>query len=160
MRRCDLSYLNQEVLSLNLGNTTVPFDRALPPLWSLSAWMKISLGVVWLKCAFHVCTDLLRIPHGLTKKNDIIYFYFNQIGPHFLTFFMLFLLFVASLQVFCCPDVWGMETWKCPLDGNFVVLKYLLTVYSWLINPCSLNHNGEFDLVWSLCFWIIWAVSD
>ena len=42
--------------------------KALPLLKFISIRMEISLGVVWLKSVFHVCTDLLRTPHGLTKK--------------------------------------------------------------------------------------------
>ena len=32
--------------------------------------MRISLGVVWLKCVFLVCTDPVRTPYGLTTKNE------------------------------------------------------------------------------------------
>lgn len=41
---------------------------------------------------------------------------------------MWFLLFLACLQGFCCLDVQEIETWKCPLDGNFVVLKHPPTI--------------------------------
>ena len=41
--------------------------RALSPLWSLLAIMRISLSVVWLKDAFHVCTNPLMTPHDLIK---------------------------------------------------------------------------------------------
>ena len=30
--------------------------------------MRISLSVVWFKCVFCVCTDLLKTPHGLIKN--------------------------------------------------------------------------------------------
>ena len=30
--------------------------------------MGTSLSVIWLKCVFRVCTGLLKISHGLTKK--------------------------------------------------------------------------------------------
>ena len=40
-------------------------------IWSLLAHMRINLDVVWLKDVFYMCIDLLRTPHGLTKKKHI-----------------------------------------------------------------------------------------
>ena len=40
-------------------------------LWSLLIRTRISLGVIWFKCAFCVCTVLLRIPHDLTKIKKV-----------------------------------------------------------------------------------------
>ena len=37
--------------------------RVLPPLWSIPTQIGISLGVVWLKGAFRVCTDPFKTPH-------------------------------------------------------------------------------------------------
>ena len=42
--------------------------RALPHLWSLLTRMRISQSVIWFKSVFHVCKDLLKTLHGLTKK--------------------------------------------------------------------------------------------
>ena len=43
------------------------YGRALSLLWSLSTDMRISLGVVWFKNVFRVCTGLLRTAHDLIK---------------------------------------------------------------------------------------------
>ena len=45
-------------------------DRVLPFLWSIPTRMRISLNVVWLKGVFHECTNPLKTPHGLIKKNN------------------------------------------------------------------------------------------
>ena len=51
-------------------NAIVLCSRVLPPLWFLLIRMRISRSVVWLKGTIGVCMNLLRIPHGLTKKKD------------------------------------------------------------------------------------------
>ena len=44
-------------------------DRVLSSLLSIPACMTISLGILWIKDAFLECTNLLKTPHGLIKKN-------------------------------------------------------------------------------------------
>ena len=44
-------------------NIVVLCGRALSLLWSIPTRMKISLGIIWLKIIFYVCTGLLRTLH-------------------------------------------------------------------------------------------------
>ena len=45
------------------------YGRVLPSLWSISARMRISFGVVWFNNVFLVCMGPLKTPHDLTKKS-------------------------------------------------------------------------------------------
>ena len=57
------------ILSSSLENAVVLCDRVLASLWYLSARMGISLGIVWFKDVFNVCTSPFMTSHSLTKNH-------------------------------------------------------------------------------------------